>query len=102
MLEEAIRKMTSLPASRLNLGDRGILRPGMKADLAVFDPVTVNDTATFTEPHRYATGMHHVIVNGVPVLRNGDHTGAMPGRFVRGPGARSSAAKPVAAGRGGQ
>jgi N-acyl-D-amino-acid deacylase len=87
-LPEAIRRLTAFPADNLGLAGRGRLQPGHFADLAVFDPAAITDHATFTEPHRYATGMHHVIVNGVPVLKNGEHTGAMPGRFVRGPGAR--------------
>lgn len=87
-LEEAVRKMTSLPASRLNLGDRGILRPGMKADLAVFDPATVNDTATFTAPHQFAEGFSLVIVNGQPVFADGGMTAARPGVVLYGPGRR--------------
>jgi N-acyl-D-amino-acid deacylase len=87
-LPEAIRRLTSFPADNLRLSARGRLQPGHYADIAVFDPTAIIDHATFTEPHRYATGMHHVLVNGVPVLKNGEHTGAMPGRFVRGPGAR--------------
>jgi N-acyl-D-amino-acid deacylase len=86
-LEEAIRKMTSLPADNLRLEDRGRLRVGGYADIAVFDPVAIADHATPHDPHRYATGMAHVIVNGEPVLLDGEHTGATPGRFVRGPGA---------------
>jgi N-acyl-D-amino-acid deacylase len=86
-LEEAIRKMTSLPADNLRLEDRGRLRVGGYADIAVFDPVEIADHATRQDPHRYATGMAHVIVNGEPVLLDGEHTGATPGRFVRGPGA---------------
>jgi N-acyl-D-amino-acid deacylase len=87
-LPEAIRRLTAFPADNLGLAGRGRLQPGHYADIAVFDPDAIIDHATFTEPHRYATGVHHVIVNGVPVLRNGEHTGATPGRFVRGPGAR--------------
>jgi N-acyl-D-amino-acid deacylase len=101
-LPEAIRRLTSLPAANLGLADRGRLQPGHFADIAVFDPATITDHATFSEPHRYATGMHHVIVNGVPVVKNGDHTGATPGRFVRGPGAGLQAVKPTAAGPGGR
>jgi N-acyl-D-amino-acid deacylase len=85
-LQEAVRRMTSLPAGNLGLKDRGALRPGHYADLAVFDPETIRDNATFARPQLYATGMRHVFVNGVQVLRDGDHTGATPGRFVRGPG----------------
>jgi N-acyl-D-amino-acid deacylase len=87
-LEAAIRKMTSLPADNLRLVDRGRLRAGNFADIAVFDPTAIADHATPKDPHHYATGMVHVIVNGVPVLRDGEHTGPTPGRFVRGPGAR--------------
>ena len=87
-LEEAIRKLTSLPAETLRLDRRGWLREGYFADVAVFDPAKIQDHATYADPHRYATGMVHVIVNGVPVLRDGEHTGATPGRFVRGPGWR--------------
>jgi dihydroorotase/N-acyl-D-amino-acid deacylase len=82
-LEEAIRKMTSLPAARVGLADRGILRPGMKADLVVFDPATVADTATFANPHQYAVGVFHVMVNGVLVVEDGKVTGARPGRVLR-------------------
>lgn len=85
-LEEAVRRLTSLPASNLGIVERGRLAPGYFADVAVFDADTIIDHATFQEPHRYATGMHHVVVNGVPVLRDGEHTGATPGRVVRGPG----------------
>ncbi|HEX6375758.1 MAG TPA: D-aminoacylase [Allosphingosinicella sp.] len=85
-LEEAVRRMTVLPASNLGLEDRGALRPGHYADLAIFDPATIRDNASFAQPQRYATGMRHVFVNGVQVLRDGEHTGATPGRFVRGPG----------------
>jgi N-acyl-D-amino-acid deacylase len=85
-LEEAVRRLTTLPASNLKLRRRGALQPGYFADLAVFDPEKIRDHATFAEPHRYATGMVHVFVNGVAVLRDGEHTGATPGRVVRGPG----------------
>ncbi len=85
-LEEAIRRLTSLPAGNLKIADRGLLKPGYFADIAVFDPETIQDHATFENPHQYATGMVHVFVNGTQVLRNGEHTGATPGRFVRGPG----------------
>ena len=87
-LEEAIRRLTSLPAENLRIGRRGKLAPGYFADIAVFDPARIADQATFERPHQYATGMVHVLVNGVPVLRNGEHTGAKPGRVVRGPGWR--------------
>jgi N-acyl-D-amino-acid deacylase len=82
-LPEAIRRLTSFPAENLGIADRGRLEVGYFADIAVFDPTTIRDHATFAEPHRYATGVHHVLVNGVPVLLDGEHTGATPGRFVR-------------------
>ncbi|MCG6950691.1 MAG: D-aminoacylase [Acidobacteria bacterium] len=85
-LEEAIRKLTSLPADNLKIDRRGRLAEGYFADVVVFDPETIQDHATFVEPHQYATGVHHVFVNGTPVLRDGEHTGAKPGRVVRGPG----------------
>lgn len=84
-LEDAIRKMTAFPASRLGLADRGILRPGMKADIAVFDPETVRDTATFDKPHQYAEGFSTVIVNGQVVYEHGAMTDARPGRVLYGP-----------------
>ena len=85
-LEEAVRRLTSLPASNLRIADRGALRPGYFADLAIFDPATIADRATFDRPHQYAIGMRHVFVNGSQVLADGEHTGATPGRVVRGPG----------------
>ncbi len=85
-LEDAVRKMTSAVATRLSIQGRGLLKEGMYADLAIFDPATVADRATFEEPHQLSTGIEHVLVNGVPVVRNGTHTGATPGRVVRGPG----------------
>jgi N-acyl-D-amino-acid deacylase len=85
-LEEGIRKLTSLPAKNLRIRRRGTLAPGFQADVAVFDAATIADHATFDKPHQYATGMRHVFVNGVQVLRDGEHTGAKPGRVVRGPG----------------
>jgi N-acyl-D-amino-acid deacylase len=85
-LEEAIRKMTSAVANRLSLRDRGLLRPGHFADVVVLDPDTVRDHATFDDPHRLSEGVRDVWVNGVRVLRGGVHTGATPGRFVKGPG----------------
>ena len=87
-LEDAIRKMSGYPAARLGLGDRGVLRPGMKADIAVFDPATVKDLATFTNPHQYAEGFSHVIVNGQIVFENAQMTDARPGRVLYGPGRR--------------
>ena len=86
--EEAIRKMTSSVANRLSIKDRGVLAPGMMADVVVFDPETVTDNATFEHPHQLSTGIDHVFVNGTAVVTNGEHTGATPGRFVKGPGAR--------------
>ncbi len=85
-LEEAVRRLTAFPAENLGLRGRGRLAPGYFADLVVFDPETVQDHATFEDPHQPATGVVHVFVNGVQVLRNGHHTGATPGRVVRGPG----------------
>jgi len=85
-LAEAVRRLTSLPAENLKIQDRGRLKNGYFADVVVFDPETIQDHATYDEPHQYATGMKHVFVNGVAVLRDGEHTGALPGRFVRGPG----------------
>ena len=85
-LEEAVRRMTSLPAANLSLRRRGRLQPGYFADVVVFDPATVQDHATFEQPHQYATGVLHVFVNGTQVLADGEHTGALPGRVVRGAG----------------
>lgn len=85
-LQEAIRKLTSLPADNLGIRDRGRLQVGHFADIVVFDPATIQDHATYDQPHQYATGVQHVFVNGVQVLRDGEHTDARPGRFVRGPG----------------
>jgi dihydroorotase/N-acyl-D-amino-acid deacylase len=85
-LEDAIRKMTSAVADRLSLRDRGLLRAGMAADVVVLDPETVIDRATFTDPHNLSTGIRDVWVNGQRVLKDGEHTGAMPGQIVDGPG----------------
>lgn len=85
-LEEAVRRLTGLPATNLGLQDRGLLKTGMFADVVVFDPKTIADRATFEQPHQYAVGMQHVFVNGVPVLKDGEHTGATPGRALWGPG----------------
>ena len=85
-LEEAIRKLTSLPATNLKIRDRGLLKPGYFADVVLFDPAKIQDHATFDKPHQYATGVHHVFVNGVQALRDGEPTGATPGRVVRGSG----------------
>ena len=83
-LEEAIRKMTSLPATHFKFADRGLIKEGNAADLVVFDPARVGDPASFEKPHAYATGIPHVFVNGVAVIRNGEHTGARPGVVLRG------------------
>jgi N-acyl-D-amino-acid deacylase len=87
-LEEAVRRMSGLPATNLGLADRGFLKAGQLADVVVFDPATVADRATFEKPHQYAVGMKHVFVNGTLVLKDGEHTGALPGRALKGPGAR--------------
>ena len=87
-LQEAIRRLTSLPASNMKLEGRGSLQPGYFADVAIFDPLLIQDHATFEAPHQFATGVAHVLVNGVLVLLDGEHTGATPGRVVRGPGWR--------------
>ena len=85
-LAEAIRRLSGLPAENLRLRRRGLLNPGFFADVVVFDPATIGDHATFAEPHQFSEGAHHVLVNGSLVLRDGEHTGATPGRVVRGPG----------------
>ena len=85
-LEEAVRRLSGLPAENLKLKKRGLLKNGYFADLVLFDPEKVQDHATFEKPHQYATGITHVYVNGQAVIFNGEHTGAFPGRFVRGPG----------------
>ena len=85
-IEEAIRRLTSLPADTLRIKDRGRLATGKFADLVVFDPNTITDQATYEKPHQYAVGMRDVWVNGTQVLKDGEHTGAKPGRVVRGPG----------------
>jgi N-acyl-D-amino-acid deacylase len=87
-LQEAVRRLTSLPAENLKLEGRGRLAPGYFADLVVFDPGSIRDHATFRDPHQYSTGVVHVFVNGTQVVRDGKHTGATPGRVVRGPGWR--------------
>jgi N-acyl-D-amino-acid deacylase len=87
-LAEGVRRVTGLPAQQLRLRDRGRLAQGYLADVVVFDPAKIQDHATFDKPHQYSTGVAHVLVNGVQVLRDGEHTGATPGRFVRGPGWR--------------
>jgi N-acyl-D-amino-acid deacylase len=85
-LQEAIRRLTSQPAGNLKIQKRGSLTPGHFADVVVFDPAKIQDHATFEKPHQYSTGMTHVFVNGVHVLKHGEHTGATPGRVVDGPG----------------
>ena len=92
-LEDAVRRLTSFPAENLGLARRGRLGPGYIADVVVFDPATIRDHATYGKPHQYATGVQHVFVNGIQVLANGEHTGATPGRVLRGPGWRARAAK---------
>ena len=78
--------LAALPAENLGIRRRGRLEAGFFADVVVFDPATVTDNATFQEPHQYATGVAHVFVNGTQVVKDGEHTGAKPGRVVRGPG----------------
>jgi len=85
-LEEAIHRLTGLPAANLKLSQRGRLLPGYFADVVIFDPARIQDHATFLQPQQYATGVSHVLVNGVPVIQDGEHTGAKPGQVVRGPG----------------
>jgi N-acyl-D-amino-acid deacylase len=89
-LEEGIRRLSALPAENLGLKERGRLAVGMMADIVIFDPATIQDHATFEKPHQYSTGVRDVFVNGVQVLKNGEHTGATPGRIVRGPGYRAA------------
>jgi N-acyl-D-amino-acid deacylase len=85
-MKEAIRRLSGLPATNLGLDHRGFLKEGMFADVVVFDPATIADRATYQNPHQYAVGMKHVFVNGVQVLKDGEHTGAKPGRALWGPG----------------
>jgi N-acyl-D-amino-acid deacylase len=89
-LEAAIRRLSALPAGNLKLDRRGALKPGYFADVVIFDPAKVEDHATFDKPHQYSTGMRDVFVNGVQVLKDGEHTGAKPGQVVRGPGWKKS------------
>ena len=86
-LAEAVRRLSGLPATNLGLEGRGFLKPGMFADVVVFDPAKITDHATFELPHQFSTGVRHVFVNGVQVLNDGEHTGALPGRALKGPGA---------------
>jgi len=85
-LADAIRKFTALPAQRMRLADRGVLKQGMWADVVVFDPATITDKATFENPNQFSEGMAFVLVNGVPVVAEGKMTGELPGRVLRGPG----------------
>ena len=85
-MEEAIRRLSLLPAQTLGIRERGRLAPGYFADIAIFDATTINDNARFDDSHQYASGMQYVFVNGVPVVSNGEHTNAKPGRAVHGPG----------------
>jgi dihydroorotase/N-acyl-D-amino-acid deacylase len=94
-LEEAIRRFTSRPAARVGLEDRGVIRPGLKADLVVFDPSTIRDVATFADPTHYSEGVVHVFVNGRAVVSAGRITSERPGRPLRGPGYRGSAGAPT-------
>src|SRR5207245_2583918 len=87
-LEEAIRKMTSKAATRVHLSDRGIIRPGLVADITIFDPATIHDVSTFEDPKHYSVGVKHVFVNGRRVVADGAITNERPGRPVRGPGFR--------------
>ena len=83
-IEEAIRRMTSFPAARYGLHDRGLLKPGMAADVVVFDPARLHDRATYEDPRQHPEGVEHVIVNGASVVRSGRHTGVTPGRALTG------------------
>jgi N-acyl-D-amino-acid deacylase len=85
-LQEAVRKLAKLPADNLKIQKRGELKVGNFADVVIFNPAKVKDNATFEKPHQYAEGMIHVFVNGLQVFKEGEHTGAKPGRFVKGPG----------------
>jgi len=93
--EQAIRRLSSLSAENLKLDHRGALKPGYFADIVVFDPAAIKDHATFDNPHQYSTGVRHVFVNGVQVLKDGEHTGAKPGQVVRGPGWKKTGPKPL-------
>ena len=85
-LAEAVHRLSGLPATNLGLDHRGFLKKGMFADVVVFDPETIADRATYPNPHQYSVGVRHVLVNGVVVLKDGEHTGALPGRALHGPG----------------
>src|SRR5207244_704727 len=97
-LEDVIRRMTTLPATNLKFYHRGALAIGHFADVVAFEAAAIQDHATYERPHQYATGMRHVLVNGTPVLRDGEHTDARPGRVVRGPGAWGELVKHAARG----
>jgi N-acyl-D-aspartate/D-glutamate deacylase len=92
-LPDAIRRMTSAAAAQFHVADRGVVRPGMFADLVVFDPATVGDAATYERPHQYPTGIPHVIVNGVPVVLDGEITDARPGQLLLSNGGRATPAE---------
>jgi dihydroorotase/N-acyl-D-amino-acid deacylase len=85
-LEDAIRKFSALPAQRMRLADRGVLKQGMWADVVIFDPEAIRDLATFDNPNQLSQGMEFVLVNGVPVIEGGKMTGALPGKVLRGAG----------------
>jgi N-acyl-D-aspartate/D-glutamate deacylase len=87
-LEDAVRRFTSRPALRVGITDRGILRPGMKADVTIFNPATIRDVSTFVDPTHYSEGVEHVLVNGKAVVSNGTITTERPGEPIRGPGYR--------------
>jgi dihydroorotase/N-acyl-D-amino-acid deacylase len=87
-LEDAIRKFSALPAQKMRLSDRGVLKQGMWADIVVFDPAELRDLATFDNPNQLSVGMRYVLINGVPVISEGKKTNALPGRVIKGPGAR--------------
>ena len=94
-LEEAVRKMSSAVATRLSIADRGVLKEGFYADIVIFDPETIIDHATFEDPHQVSEGVRDVFVNGVAVVKDGEHTGAKPGMIVRGPGYQASDERPI-------
>src|SRR5678815_3505297 len=98
-LEDAVRKMSGLPAQILGLRDRGLLREGYAADIAVFDPATVGETNSFEKPKSYAKGVQYVLVNGTLVIDKGEHTGAKPGKAILGTGFRAATPSTAAAGR---
>jgi N-acyl-D-amino-acid deacylase len=101
-LQEAIRRLTTLPAEVLRIQRRGALRPGYYADVVVLDAARIQDHATFEKPHQYATGVSHVFVNGRHVLMDGEHTGVLAGRIVRGPAWRDGQADRRAGEQGGR